>query len=230
MHWIADSCNGLLESFTRFLPNLARKRLHMPSRTVLYQPGDPMPYVFFPAGGVISVVVRHDNGECVQVSAVGAEGVAPVFALLGKRKSPLMLVQQVAGAVIRLPTESIARAMSEIEPLRSLVFDYLAWSLRAAHQATACNARHGSLARTAQMLLTTADRARSARFEMTQDVLAEMLGVPRQTANVAMREIARRQLVRVRRGQIELLDRAGLESVSCPCYPMMGERNWRAAG
>lgn len=141
-----------------------------------------------------------------------------------------MLVQQVAGEVIRLPTDSIARAMSENELLQSLVFDYLAWSLRAAHQATACNARHGSLARTAQMLLTTADRAKSARFDMTQDVLAEMLGVPRQTVNVAIRQLARKQLVRVRRGQLELLDRAGLESMSCPCYPMLGGRNWRAAG
>jgi len=227
MQLTTNSYNGLLDRFSRFLPEHARKRLHMPSRTVLYRPGDPMPYVFFPAGGVISIVVRHENGECVHVSAVGAEGVAPVFALLGKRKSPLMLVQQVAGEVIRLPTDSIARAMSENEPLQSLVFDYLAWSLRAAHQATACNALHGSLARTAQALLTTADRAQSERFYMTQDVLAEMLGTPRQTVNVAVRELARRQLVRVRRGQVELLDRAGLEAVSCPCYPVLGGLDWR---
>jgi CRP-like cAMP-binding protein len=226
-----DSGNGLLDRLARFLPELlrARRRLHIPSRTVLYRPGDPMPFVYFPAGGVISTVLRDDEGETSQVSAVGAEGVAPVFALLGRRKSPLMLVQQVSGDVIRLPADSVARAMRDREPLQSLMLGYISYSLRAAHQAAACNALHGALSRTARALLTTADRAASEHFHMTQDVLAEMLGTPRQTVNVAIRELTRRQLIRVRRGHVQLLDRVALQSASCPCYPVLSGRNWEQA-
>lgn len=227
-----DSGNGLLDRLARFLPDLmrARKRLHISSRTVLYRPGDPMPYVYFPAGGVISTVLRDDEGDSSsQVSAVGAEGVAPVFALLGRRKSPLMLVQQIAGDLIQLPADALARAMRDREPLQSLILGYISYSLRAAHQAAACNALHGALSRTARALLTTADRALSEHFHMTQDTLAEMLGTPRQTVNVAMRELTRRQLIQVRRGHVQLLDRDALRSASCACYPVLSGRDWEQA-
>lgn len=228
MHWKTNSGNGLLDRLARFLPNLpqACKRLHCPARTVLYRPGDAMPYVYFPAGGVVSTVLRDDHGGSAQVSSVGIEGLAPVFALLGRRRSPLTLLQQVPGDLIRCPADSLARAIGEHEPLRSLILGYTAYNLRAAHQATACNALHGSLARTARALLTTADRAQSDHFQLTQDVLAEMLGTPRQTVNVAIRGLARSALVRVRRGHVQLLDRAALERVSCACYQVLSGRNW----
>lgn len=231
MHWSGSSGNGLLDRIARFVPTLreSHSRLSVPAGTLLYGPGDSMPHLFFPAGGVLVTLVSEHRGDSAEAWSTGREGVAPVFALLGVRRSPLILMQQVPGDLIRVPVAPLLRAMRERDNVRALLQGYLAYSLRASSQATACNALHSALSRTARALLTTADRAHTDKFDLTQAMLAGMLGTPRQTINVAMRELVRRQLVRVRRGQVQLLNRLALERVSCTCYSLMSGRHWEQA-
>lgn len=229
MHWnTRSSGNRLFDRITRLVPTLQefRRRLFVPSRTVLYKPGESMPYLYFPAGGVLSSLVREHEGGSAEASSIGMEGVAPIFTLLGFHKCPMLLVQQVAGDLIRVPAAAVARAMRERERVHVLMLCYFAYKHRASNQATVCNALHSALARTARVLLTIADRTQSDQFHLTQTMLAQMLGTPRQTINVSMREMARRQLVRVSRGQVRLLNRAAIEKVSCRCYPLMNGLNW----
>jgi len=180
-----------------------------------------MPHLYFPAGGVLSVMVRAEEGQSVEVATVGAEGLVPVAALLRVRRSPLLVVQQVPGDVLRVPAAPIVRAVREHDRVQTLTLCYAAYSLRVSLQATACNALHGMQQRTARWLLMTADRAGSDRFFLTQDMLAEMLGTPRQTVNVTMRTFARAGLLTVHRGRIDLLDRRALEREACDCYLLM---------
>ena len=231
MHWSTSSGNELLDRMARLLSSVQQTscRLTVPAGTVLYGPEDSMPHLYFPAGGVLATLVHGHRGASPEAWSTGREGVAPIFALLGMRRSPLILIQQVPGDMIRVPAAPIARAMRERDNVRALLLGYLAYSLRASSQATACNALHSALSRTARALLTTADRADAEKFDLTQAMLAGMLGTPRQTINVAMRELVKRQLVRVRRGQVQLVNRLALERVSCACYTLMSGRLWEQA-
>jgi CRP-like cAMP-binding protein len=215
--------NGLLDRIVKWLPDLERwvRRQEEPPRAVLYGPGDPMPHLYFPAGGVLSVIVRAEEGESVEVATVGSEGMVPIAALLRVRRSHQLVVQQIPGVILRVPAAPLVRAVREHDRVQTLALCYAAYSLRVSLQATACNALHGIHKRIARWLLMTADRAGSDRFFLTQDLLAEMLGMPRQTVNVAMRALARVGLLSVHRGRVELLDRRGLEHAACECYALM---------
>lgn len=223
-----DIDNILFDRLSRQLPGLlaSQKRMHVPSRTVLYNAGSTMPHLYFPAGGVISAVVREREGECAEVASIGVEGVAPLFALLGLHRCPLLLIQQVPGELIQVPAAPVVRALREHQAIQSLFHSYFAYSMRASQQNTVCNALHSALARTARALLTTADRARRDQFYLTQDMLAEMLGTPRQTVNVSIRELAKRQLLRSNRGNVQLLDREALMRASCRCYSVLAAHHW----
>jgi len=217
--------NGLLDRILRYLPELKSwvRRLKVPARGVLYAPGEPQPHVYFPAGGVLSVMVRSEGGESIEVATVGSEGLVPVTALLRVRRSHQLIVQQVPGEILRLAAPPLIRAVREHEPIQTLVLCYAAYSLRVSLQATACNALHSMRERAARWVLMTADRAGSDRFFLTQDRLAEMLGTPRQSVNAAMRRFAGAGLLSVRRGNIAILNRRALEREACECYALMSD-------
>ena len=184
----------------------------------IYQPGGLMPAVYFPTGGVVSLIVRLSTGESAEVATVGSEGLVGLHAVLRVRRSPLLAVQQLPGELAQLPTARLLRAMQSNDRLLASLSCYTAYSMRAAYQTAACNALHRLEARTVRWLLMTADRAGGAELDLTQQMLADMLGVGRQSVNEIASRFQRTGLIEYRRGHVTILQRERLERVACECY------------
>lgn len=212
--------NRLLDCLVLREPSLASEIRVMPAEAgrELHHPGAPMQHVFFPLRGVVSLIVRLTSGGTADVSTVGSEGLVGLPAVLRARKSPLLAVQQIGGELAQMPTARLLRAMQQNERMFSSITCYAAYALRAAYQTAACNALHRLEARAARWLLMTADRSGDSQFALTQQMLADMLGVGRQSVNEVASRFAREGLIEYRRGHISLRDRERLEKLSCECY------------
>jgi CRP-like cAMP-binding protein len=184
----------------------------------LLQPGGTITTVFFPMGSVVSLMVRFANGESAEVATVGSEGMVGVDAVLRTRRSPVLAMQQIEGELAQLPVARLQKAMQNNDRLLSVVSCYVAYALRAAHQSAACNALHRLEARAARWLLMTADRAGEGAFRLTQQMLADMLGVGRQSVNEVAMRLSRSGMIGYRRGYITIQHRDRLEKVACECY------------
>jgi CRP-like cAMP-binding protein len=191
---------------------------HFEAGHQFYEPGASISAVFFPMGSVVSLMVSLADGQKAEVATVGREGMVGVDALLRTKHSPVLAVQQIDGDVAHIGVSRLQRAMRSSERLLSVVSCYVAYALRAAHQSTACNALHRLEARTARWLLMTADRTGEPSFTLTQQMLAEMLGVGRQSVNEIASRLQRTNLIEYRRGHVTILQRERLEKVACECY------------
>jgi CRP-like cAMP-binding protein len=185
---------------------------------LFYEPGSAITTVFFPMGCVVSLMVRFTDGESAEVATVGREGMVGVDALLRTKRSPVLAVQQIEGELAHITVSRLQRAMQSNERLFSVVSCYVAYALRAAHQTAACNALHRLDARTARWLLMTADRIGDGSYLLTQQMLADMLGVGRQSVNEIASRLQRGGLIEYRRGHLTILQRDRLEKLACECY------------
>jgi CRP-like cAMP-binding protein len=184
----------------------------------IYRPGATMPYTYFPLRGVVSLIVQLSSGETAQVATVGSEGLVGLPALLRVRRSSLLVVQQFSGELGCLPTPRVLRAMQSNDRLVASITCYAAYMLRAAQQTAGCNALHRLDARAARWLLTTADRAGGSEFALTQQRLADMLGVGRQSVNEVASRFQHSGIIEYRRGRVRLVHRERLERTACECY------------
>ena len=184
----------------------------------LHQQDSPLPYVYFPKSGVLSTVIALGEGRVVEAATIGNEGMVGIPALLGLDFTTATATSQVPGDSLRIPTPSFVQALRRCEPLDLILRRYIAFSLRSAYQAVACNALHSAEERMARWLLTTQDRVAQSEFLLTQEFLAQMLGVRRQTIQLIAGTLQTAGLVTYRRGLIRVLDREGLEAASCECY------------
>jgi CRP-like cAMP-binding protein len=184
----------------------------------LYEPGESMATVYFPMGSVVALMVSFSGGERAEVATVGREGMVGVDAVLRTRRSPVLAVQQIEGEVAQIGVSRLQKAMQGNERLLSVMSCYIAYALRAAHQSAACNALHRLEARTARWLLMTADRTGEASFTLTQQMLANMLGVGRQSVNEIASRLQRTGCIEYRRGHVTIQQRDRLEKVACECY------------
>jgi CRP-like cAMP-binding protein len=192
-------------------------KLHQP----LYEAEASMPHVYFPRGGMVSVVVGLEDGRAVEAAAVGREGMLSVFAVLGLDFSPARAVCQARGDCWRFPTDPFLRAVERSPVLAGLLKRYAAFTLRGAGQMIACNALHPLEERLSRWLLMTGDRVGADAFPLTQEFLAQMLGVRRQTVTVTAGTLQAAGLIGYRRGAIRVLNRPGLEAAACECYRTM---------
>ena len=218
--------NRLLDQLeSRDLERLAHRmeRQVLPLRSTIRSPREPLRYAHFPVTNVLSSIVLLQDGSAVEAVAIGNEGVADVGLLVGERSSPHLLVQQVAGESLRVPADHFRSALRESPTLRELVERFALILLRQCAQNAACNARHPTEERLARWILSCADRAGSERFDITQEYLAVMLGVSRQSANAAIRSLQRQGLISYRRRRLEIFDRPRLEGAACECYAAANE-------
>lgn len=183
----------------------------------LHQQDSPLPHVYFPKSGVLSSVITSAEGV-VEAATIGNEGMVGIPALLGLDFTTAAVTSQVPGESLRIPTPSFVQALKQTGPLDVLLRRYIAFSLRSAYQAVACNALHATEERMSRWLLTTQDRVGKREFALTQEFLAEMLGVRRQTVQVVAGTLQTAGLITYRRGLIQVIDREGLEAASCECY------------
>lgn len=207
------------------LPDDDRRRLfaigeqvRLRAGEVLCEPGEPIQHVYFPANGFVSKVIAIDQGAKLEVELVGNEGMVGASLLLGVGVSPMRALVQGSGMALRIKADAFCAELETRSALRRTMNRYLYVLLAQLAQTAACNRFHVLDARLALCLLMTHDRAHSDAFHITHEVLAQMLGVRRVGVTNAAGLLQKRKLVSYCRGDITVLDRAGLEAVCCGCY------------
>jgi CRP-like cAMP-binding protein len=197
-------------------PNL--KDIPLAQGDVLHEPGDVFNQVYFPHAGMVSLLAVMQNGMAVETATIGREGVVGASAGLGSRFAPHRSVVQVKGTAARIATAPFQAAVDKSSSLKRLVVRYGDSLMMMVQQSAGCNALHALEARLCRWLLQTRDRNDGDRLPLTQELLSQMLGVRRTTLTLVARELQSAGLIRYRRGNIEILDRRGLEATACECY------------
>ena len=200
----------------RIEPHLTSVELR--ARQVIYEAEQPVRHVYFPDRGVISLVILMTNGSGVEATTVGLEGFVGLAGLFPRRVTHTRHIVQVSGRASRLALDQMHAQIAGSPPLKSLVERYLDAFTIQLLQSVACNAVHDVERRCARWLLMACDRAEADELNMTQELLAEMLGVRRPTVSGVMHGFQDRGLIRCQRGVITLLRRSGLQSLACECY------------
>lgn len=196
--------------------------IELASGQSLFGVGDEFSAIFFPLTAVISVTTELSDGRLVESTSIGREGIAGLSALLGARRSQQYVVTQVPGRALRTSADDARRLANERCPAFRERIGLLAdCTMTSMGQSAACLALHPVVERCARWLLMDADRAGSDRFHLTQEFLAAMLGVHRPSVTVAARTLQDAGLIDYHRGEIRIVDRAGLEAASCECYAVI---------
>ncbi|MEO8159212.1 MAG: Crp/Fnr family transcriptional regulator [Betaproteobacteria bacterium] len=195
---------------------------------VLCEPARRISHVYFPTASFISLVIPVNNLASLEVELVGNEGMVGVPLMLGVNVSPLRVVVQGPGPALRMTAATFLAELEQSVALRHNLQRYIYVLLAQLAQTAACNRFHALDSRLARWLLMTHDRAHANEFFLTHEVLARMLGVRRVGVTNAAGLLQERKLVRYSRGHITILDRAGLEAVSCECYKTVKD-TYRAA-
>jgi len=185
---------------------------------VLAEPGEQVRNVYFPIGGVISLLVPMGGKSVLEVAIVGSEGVYGVSVALGIGTSPLLALVQGAGPAWQMGAIAFRRTLSQVPALREIVERYTHVRMTQLIQEAGCNRFHVVEQRVARWLLLTGDRAHGSTFRITHEFLASMLGVRRVGITKAASALQARKLIAYTRGVLTILDRRGLERASCACY------------
>jgi CRP-like cAMP-binding protein len=187
-------------------------------RTVLFEPGGAVDAVYFPTDGVISLVTPLHTGAIVEVATIGNEGVVGVPVVQPLTGFAVRAITQVAGHGLRLDASVFTAWVERSRTFQALIDRYTQALFGQIAQAAACNRLHSSEERLSRWLLMSQDRVDSDEFMITQEFLAQMLGARRSTVSVSAGILQRAGLIRYTRGHVTIVDRAGLEAVSCECY------------
>ena len=188
---------------------------------VLSEPGERIQHVYFPANSFISLAAAVDGRTSLEVGLVGNEGMLGIPLILGISVSPQRALVRGSGPALRMTADSFHHELGASAALQRGLNHYLYALMVQFAQTAACTRFHLLDARLARWLLMTHDRAHSDRFHLTHEFLADMLGVRRVGITKAAGVLQRIKLISYRRGQITILDRSGLEAVSCGCYRAM---------
>lgn len=194
------------------------KQVMLPQGVVCFDPGDPINQVYFPHSGMISCLVTTGDGEMVETSSVGREGAVGLQSGLGHRVSFTRAMVQIAGKFSVIPASRFEHAAGRSAALRDLIIRYTEMLWAEAQQNAACNAIHDGAARLSRWLLQCSDRIGSNQLTLTQEFLADMLGVRRTTVTLLAQELQKEGILRYSRGRISILDRGRLEDRACECY------------
>lgn len=230
----ARECKNLLlsmlpeEDYRSLLPHL--EWLPTPLRFVVYEREKPIEYAYFPLSGAHSILTIMEDGAAIEVGTVGNEGFSTVDLLTGGDIATETTICQVPGETLRMPAKKFKEAIAGDTPLRRITLRYLQAYLSQVSQSVACNRLHSLEQRFARWILMSHDRASGDEFQMTQEFLADMLGVYRPSVSLVARTYQQAGLIKYNRGRITILDRAGLEDACCECYAVVRKRFKQAIG
>jgi CRP-like cAMP-binding protein len=206
------------------------ERVSVCLREVLYEADGPIPYVFFPLNGVMSLIVAMKDGRAVEVATIGNEGMVGTPVFLGAEKSPTKAFAQVPGEVLRMRATFFKEEVECRKSLYDSVRRYTQAMINQISQSVACNHLHSVEQRMSRWLLITHDRVGSNEFPLTHDFLAQMLGVRRPSVSVLASILQKAGLISYHRGRITILNRTGLEDASCECYEVVKKEYERLLG
>ncbi|MGE5095402.1 MAG: Crp/Fnr family transcriptional regulator [Betaproteobacteria bacterium] len=210
------------------LPEAALKRLEkklelveMPLGDVVYESGRPVHHVYFPTDCIVSLLYVLENGSSAEIAVVGNEGVVGVSIFMGGETTPSRAVVQSAGRAFRLPSSLMMQEFRLGGPMQHLMLRYTQALITQMAQTAVCNRHHSVDQQLCRWLLLSLDRLESSKITMTQDLIANMLGVRREGVTEAAGKLQKAGVISYRRGRIEVLDRPRLERLSCECYDVV---------
>lgn len=206
------------------------KLVSLPTQEVICEVAEPIDYVYFPHHAVISLLATMDDGATVEVALVSREGMVGLPVILGDNISSIRAIVQVPGEAMRIDADIIKAEFARGGFLQNLLLRYVQAVLTEFAQGAACNRIHSLDKRLARWLLKVADRRQSQEFPLTQEFIAQMLGVRRAGVSVAAGILSQSGIISYNRGHISILDRKALEAASCECYRVVKDEFTRLLG
>lgn len=216
--------NHLLEALSdevkqRLFPLL--EFVPLPLGKVIYESGDVMRYAYFPTDSIVSLIYVMENGSSAEISVVGNEGLVGVALFMGGASTPSRAVVQSGGFGFRLPSAALMTEFNRHGDLLALLLRYTQALLTQMAQTAVCNRHHSIDQQLCRWLLLSLDRLEGAALNMTQELIANMLGVRREGVTDAAGKLQKQGLIDYSRGHINVLDRHGLEERCCECYSVV---------
>ena len=212
----------------RFLANCDHVTLRL--HDILAEPGEQIRHVYFPTAGSISLIVKLDNGAQLEVGIIGNEGMLGAAMILGVTVSPQHAIVQGTGTALRMSVAAFRRHCRYNTELRERLAHYVYASMCQLAQMSVCSRYHQVEARLARRLLMSRDRVGADEFHLTHEFLASTLGVRRVGITQAARAMQAQGLISYSRGDITIIDGAGLELRSCECYGRANQMYAQALG
>ena len=193
----------------------------MPLGEMLYEPGAQLQHAYFPVSAIVSLHYVMESGASASVAAVGNEGIVGVSLYMGGDTTPSSAVVQTAGDAYRLARRLLKQEFERSGPTQRLLLRYTQALMTQMSQTAVCNRHHSVEQQLCRWLLVTLDRLPSDSIVMTQEMVAGMLGVRRESITEATGRLQQAGVVQVRRGHLTVLERAGLETRVCECYAVV---------
>jgi len=203
----------------RWLPQL--EPVTMPLGLVLYESGRTLSHVYFPTTAIVSLLYVMENGASAEIAVVGHEGVVGISLFMGGESTPSRAVVQSAGQGLRLRANVIKQEFEQAGPAMHLLLRYTQALITQMAQTAVCNRHHSLDQQLCRWLLLSLDRLQGSELVMTQELIANMLGVRREGVTEGALKLQKLGLIRYSRGHITVLDRPGLEQRTCECYAVV---------
>jgi CRP-like cAMP-binding protein len=195
--------------------------VEMPLGEVLYESGGRLEHVYFPTTCIVSLLYVLENGASAEIAVVGNEGILGISLFMGGETTPSRAVVQSAGFGYRLPAPLLKQEFNRAGPVLRLLLRYTQALITQMTQTAVCNRHHSVEQQLCRWLLLSIDRLSSNSLNMTQELIANMLGVRREGVTAAAGKLQREKLIRYNRGHIDVIDRPGLENAVCECYTVV---------
>jgi CRP-like cAMP-binding protein len=203
----------------RWLPQL--EWVEMPLGLVLYESGGTLGYVYFPTTAIVSLLYVMEDGASAEIAVVGNEGIVGISLFMGGESTSSRAVIQSAGRGFRLRGQTMKEEFNRAGPVLHLLLRYTQALITQMSQTAVCNRHHSLDQQLCRWLLLSLDRLTGNELVMTQELIANMLGVRREGVTEAALKLQRANLISYARGHITVLDRAGLEARICECYAVV---------
>ena len=203
----------------RWQPQL--EAVELPLGQVLYESGSTLGHVYFPTTAIVSLLYVMQNGASAEIAVVGREGIVGVALFMGGESTPSRAVVQSAGHGFRLQSKAVKLEFEASPAVMHLLLRYTQALITQMAQTAVCNRHHSLDEQLCRWLLLSLDRLSGSELHMTQELIANMLGVRREGVTEAALKLQKSGLIQYSRGRILVLDRAGLEQRSCECYAVV---------
>jgi len=207
------------DEFARLSPHL--ELVGMPLGEVLYESGARLHHLYFPTTSIVSLLYVLENGASAEIAVVGNEGILGISLFMGGETTPSRAVVQSAGFGYRLKAQLLKAEFSRGGPVMRLLLRYTQALITQMAQTAVCNRHHSVEQQLCRWLLLSLDRLSTLELRMTQELIANMLGVRREGVTEAAGNLQRAKVIRYSRGRITVLDRARLEQEACECYAVV---------
>jgi CRP-like cAMP-binding protein len=203
----------------RCLPQL--EWADLPLALVMYESGRTLSHVYFPTTAIVSLLYVMENGSSAEIAVVGNEGLVGISLFMGGESTPSRAVVQSAGQGFRMKSQFVKDEFNRAGPVMHLLLRYTQALITQMAQTAVCNRHHSLDQQLCRWLLLSLDRLRGSDLLMTQELIANMLGVRREGVTEAALKLQKLGLIRYARGHISVLDRPGLEQRTCECYAVV---------